>query len=184
MHAMRFARFALALALPAAAAAAEDRCLVKGKMQDQSFELKSCAVAMYDNKGVTIWFTEKPLPAATVETFHLNSYADLSGTAMSLSLCPGGNKSVVDPKNATNIFVEVEHAASPMVAQTFTFDLSKDKGLKLTKLAGELKPGGRLIGKLSMNTKLDHQPLPYSVDAEFDVTLPAKAAAAGPGCGD
>ena len=183
---MRFGRLALvplAAALVSSSAAADDKCLAKGKMQDQAFELKSCAVAMYDNKGVTIWFTEKPLPAETVDTFHLNSYADLSGTAMSLSLCPGGNKGVVDPKNATNIYVEVEHAASPMVAQSFG-DLSKDKGLKLTKLTGELKPGGRLTGKFTLNTKLDHQPLPYSIEAEFDVTFPAKAAAAGPGCGD
>jgi hypothetical protein len=182
---MRFRR-ALTLALLAAAAAsgaaAENKCFAKGKMQDQAFELKACAVAMYDNKGVTIWFTEKPLPAETVDTFHLNSYADLSGTAMSLSLCPGGNKGVVDPKNATNVYVEVEHAASPMVAQSFG-DLSKDKGFKLTKLTGELKPGGRLVGKMTMNTKLDRGQ-PYSVDADFDVTFPAKAAAAGPGCGD
>ena len=164
-------------------ALAEDKCFAKGKMQDQAFELKACAVAMYDNKGVTIWFTEKPLPADTVETFHLNSYADLSGTAMSLSFCPGGNKGAVDPKNATNVYVEVEHAASPMVAQSFG-DLSKDKGFKLTRLTGELKPGGRLAGTMTMNTKLDHQPLPYSIEAECDVTYPAKAAAAGPGCGD
>ena len=180
-------RRAVALSLLAAASAAfaagENKCLAKGKMQDHAFELKSCAVAMYDNKGVTIWFTEKPLPADTLENFHLSSYADLSGTAMSLSLCPGGNKGVVDPKNATNVYVEVEHAASPMVAQSFG-DLSQDKGFRLTKLSGELKPGGRLTGKFTMNTKLDYQPLPYSVDAEFDVTFPAKAAAAGPGCGD
>ena len=184
MRTRRAVALSLLAAAAAASAAAEDKCLAKGKMQEHAFELRSCAVAMYDNKGVTIWFTEKPLPAATVETFHLNSYADLSGTAMSLSLCPGGNKGVVDPKNATNISVEVEHGASPMVAQSFVFDLGKDKGLKLTKLTGELKPGGRLVGKMSMNTKLDHQPLPYSVEADFDVALPAKAAAAGPGCGD
>src|SRR5262245_52569311 len=100
---MRFARSGPALVLIAASAAstsfaAENHCLVKGKMQDQSFELKSCAAALYDNKGATIWFTEKPLPAATLDTFHLNSYADLSGTSMSLGFCPGGHKSVADPK--------------------------------------------------------------------------------------
>ena len=69
-------------------------------MQNQSFELKSCAAAMYDNKGVTIWFTEKPLSAAEVEKFQLGSYADLSGTAMYMGFCPGGNTSVADPKAA------------------------------------------------------------------------------------
>jgi hypothetical protein len=182
MRIRRAAALSLLAAAAASSAAAEDKCFAKGKMQEHAFELKSCAVAMYDNKGVTIWFTEKPLQTATVDTFHLNSYADLTGTSMSLSLCPGGNKGVVDPKNATNVYVEVEHAASPMVAQSFG-DLSKDKGFKLTKLTGELKPGGRLAGKMTMNTKLDRGQ-PYSVEAEFDVTLPAKAAAAGPGCGD
>ena len=162
---------------------AEDRCLVKGKMQDQSFELKSCAVAMYDNKGVTIWFTEKPLPAATVETFQLNSYADISGTAMSMGFCPGGNKSVADPKAARSVEVGVEHASSPMLQQNFLFKPPTDKDLKIEKLSGDLKPGGRLVGKMKVNTKLD-QGQTYSWDADFDVTLPAKAAAAGPGCED
>ena len=182
---MRFHR-AAALALLAAAAsnaAAEDKCLARGKMQDLAFELKSCAVAMYDEKGVTIWFTEKPLPAATVDMFHLNSYADLSGTAMSIGFCPGGSKGVVDPKAVGSVEVVVEHAASPMVQQSFLFNPNKDKDLKLTKLTGELKPGGRLAGKMTMNTKLD-QGQPYSVEADFDLTLPTKAAAAGPGCGD
>src|SRR5262245_6398485 len=183
---MRFARPGLALVLLAAsvtAAAAENRCLVKGKMQDQSFELKSCTAAIYDNKGVTIWFTEKPLPAATVDTFRLNSYADLSGTAMSLGFCPGGNKSVAAPKAATSVAFEVEHASSPMVAQSFLFDPGKTPDLKIEKLSGELKPGGRLVGKMKVNTKLDRGQA-YSWDADFDVTFPAKLAAAGPGCGD
>lgn len=171
------------LAAAAASAAAEDKCLAKGKMQEHAFELKSCAVAMYDNKGVTLWFTEKPLPAATVDTFHLSSYADLAGTAMSIGFCPGGSKGVVDMKAVGSVEVVVEHAASPMVMQSFLWNPNKDKDLKFSKLSGELKPGGRLAGKMTMNTKLDRGQ-PYSIEAEFDVTLPAKAAAAGPGCGD
>jgi len=166
-----------------APAFAEDRCLVKGKMQNQSFELKSCAAAMYDNKGVTIWFTEKPLPAATVDMFQLNSYADLTGTAMYIGFCPGGNKSVADPKAAKSVEVAVEHASSPMLQQNFLFDPAKTGDLKIEKLSGDLKPGGRLVGKMKVNTKLD-QGQAYSWEADFDVTLPTKAAAAGPGCGD
>ena len=70
-----------------------------------------------------------------------------------------------------------------MVQQSFLFNPNKDKDLKLTKLTGELKPAGCLAGKMTMNTKLD-QGQPYSVEADFDLTLPTKAAAAGPGCGD
>ncbi len=182
---MRFGRLALALLVAGAtsSAAAEDRCLVKGKMQNQNFELKSCAAAMYDNKGVTIWFTEKPLPAATVDMFQLNSYADLSGTAMYMGFCPGGNTSVADPKAAKSVEVGVEHASSPMLQQNFLFDPGKTGDLKIEKLSGDLKPGGRLVGKMKVNAKLD-QGQTYSWDADFEVTLPAKAAAAGPGCGD
>ncbi len=182
---MRSARVPLCVLalLAAGSASAEDRCLVKGKMQTQSFELKSCAAAMYDNKGVTIWFTEKPLPAATVETFQLNSYADLSGTAMYIGFCPGGNTSVAGPKAAKSVEVAVKHASSPMLSQNFLFDPGKTSDLKIEKLSGDLKPGGRLVGKMKVNTKLD-QGQTYSWDADFDITLPAKAAAAGPGCGD
>ena len=182
---MRFGRLALALLAAGAtgSAFAEDRCLVKGKMQTQSFELKSCAVAMYDNKGVTIWFTEKPLSAAEVEKFQLGSYADLSGTAMYMGFCPGGNTSVADPKAARSVEVGVEHASSPMLMQNFLFKPPADKDLKIEKLSGELKPGGHLVGKMKVSTKLD-QGQAYSWDADFDVTLPAKGAAAGPGCGD
>jgi hypothetical protein len=186
---MRFARTrALALALlaggAAAGAAAEDRCLVKGKMQDQSFELKSCAVAMYDQKGVTIWFTEKPLSAAEVEKFQLGSYADLSGTSMYMAFCPGGAKGgAADAKAPGSYEWSVEHASSPMLMQSFLFKSPADKAQKIEKLTGELKPGGRLAGKIRVSTKLD-QGQAYSWDADFDVALPAKGAAAGPGCGD
>jgi hypothetical protein len=90
MRHTRLLAFALIAAGIAGRAAAADTCSVKGKMETQSFELKSCAVAMYDNAGVTLWLTEKPLPAETVAMFQLNSYADLSGTSMSIGFCPGG----------------------------------------------------------------------------------------------
>ena len=168
--------------LVAAPASAEDRCLAKGKMQDQSFELRHCAVAMYDNASVTIWLTEKPLPADTVDTFHLNSYADLKGTSMSVALCPGGGKPAVNPKAVGDVAFEVAHAASPMVGQTFLFKAATAKDLKIEKLTGELKPGGKLAGKMKVDTKLDRGQA-YSWDLDFDVTLPAKNAAAGMGCG-
>jgi hypothetical protein len=167
---------------PVAGASAEDRCLARGKMQDQSFELRHCAVAMYDNASVTIWLTEKPLPAETVDTFHLNSYADLKGTAMSVALCPGGGKPAVNPKAVGDVAFDVNHAASPMVSQSFLFPAKTSRDLKIEKLTGELKPGGKLAGKMKVDTKLDRGQA-YSWELEFDVTLPAKNAAAGMGCG-
>lgn len=182
MRLPRLAIAALLVAGTAARAAAEDHCVARGKMQDQSFELRHCAVAMYDNASVTIWLTEKPLPADKVDTFHLNSYAELKGTAMSVALCPGGGKPAVNPKAVGDVAFEVNHAASPMVSQTFLFPAKTSKDIKIEKLTGELKPGGKLAGKMKVDTKLDRGQ-PYSWDLEFDVTLPAKNAAAGMGCG-
>ena len=61
------------------------------------------------------------------------------------------------------------------------FDLPADKGLTIQKLSGNLKLGGRLVGKITGSKKSDG--LDYSWDIVFDLALPAKAAAAGPSCG-
>jgi hypothetical protein len=61
------------------------------------------------------------------------------------------------------------------------FDLPKDKELKIEKLSGDLKPGGRLSGRMKGSKKSDG--LDYSWDFDFDLRLPGKSAAAGPACG-
>ena len=101
---------------------------------------------------------------------------------MSVALCPGGGKPAVNPKAVGDVAFDVKHAASPMVAQTFLFKAATAKDLKIEKLTGELKPGGKFAGKMKVDTKLDRGQ-PYSWDLDFDVTLPAKNAAAGMGCG-
>ena len=53
--------------------------------------------------------------------------------------------------------------------------------MKIEKLSGDLKIGGRLAGKITGAKKEGEQP--YSWDVDFDLALPAKAAAAGPSCG-
>jgi hypothetical protein len=53
--------------------------------------------------------------------------------------------------------------------------------LKIEKLSGDLKSGGRLAGKITGSKNVDQAP--YSWDIDFDLALPAKGAAAGPGCG-
>ena len=62
------------------------------------------------------------------------------------------------------------------------FHLPVDKAnLKIEKLSGDLKTGGRLAGKITGAKKEGERP--YSWDVDFDVALPEKGAAAGPGCG-
>jgi len=57
-----------------------------------------------------------------------------------------------------------------------------DKGIRIEKLSGELKPGGRLAGRITVKTTLD-QGQAYSWEAVFDVALPSQTAAAGLSCG-
>jgi hypothetical protein len=176
----------LALSLLAAALAgrvdAADNCSARGKMQDQSFRLDACAIAWYPGQNsVAIWFTEKPLPASTLDTFHRGSYADLKGTAMSFAFCPGGGKAKADPKAVKDVEAAVRHADNPMLQQNWLFKPG-DKGIRIEKLSGELKPGGRLAGRITVKTTLD-QGQAYSWEADFDVALPSQTAAAGLSCG-
>lgn len=173
------AALAASIAGPARAA---DKCSARGMMQDQSFKLEACAIAWYpDQNSVAIWFTEKPLSADALKTFHLGSYADLKGTAMSFAFCPGGGKAKADPKAVKDVEAAVNHAASPMVQQNWLFKPG-DKGLKIEKMSGEMKPGGRLVGRMTVKTTLD-QGQAYSWEADFDVAMPAQTAAAGLSCG-
>ena len=171
----------------AAAAGAEDKCLVKAVLGGKSVTLKYCEVAMYDEKGVTIAFMEDPIPAEEVEAFQWNSYPkekDAGGkprTMIEIGFCPGGGTPAVSPGAAKSVEMSVAHASSPMLGRQWVFDLPKDKELKIEKLSGKLAPGGKLTGRITGAKTSDG--LSYSWQADFDVQLPTKAAAAGLSCG-
>lgn len=177
----------LMLALAASAAHAADKCIAKTNIAGKAVTLKNCAVAVYDNSGVTLWFTDAPISAAELSTFQLNSdakatYADnRMRTMLSLAFCPGGGKAT--PSAAAVESVEIVANQPTLGAwQSFVFHLPADKAnLKIAKLSGDLKTGGRLAGRITGAKKEGERP--YSWDVDFDVALPAKAAAAGPGCG-
>lgn len=59
----------LAVALAAAPALAADKCLVKAVIGGKAAELKHCAVAVYDEQGVTLFFSETPIEKEEQETF-------------------------------------------------------------------------------------------------------------------
>jgi hypothetical protein len=62
------------------------------------------------------------------------------------------------------------------------FELPKDKDvLKIEKLSGDLKPGGKLTGRITGGKLSDG--LKYSWEADFDFHLPAKSAFGGVSCG-
>ena len=163
-------------------AGAKDHCSVKGAMEGTSYKLDHCAIAFYEGaNSVTIWFTEKPLTAEELATFHLNSYPKWAGTMVSFAFCPGGGKPVPSVSAVRDVEITVSHASSPMLMQNFVLNASKDKDLKIEKLSGNLTQSGRLSGRISAKKTMDQGQV-YTWDAEFDLELPARAAAAGMGC--
>ena len=175
------------LLIPAFTANAADTCLVKGVFGGKAVTLKHCAVAVYDEKGVTLFFNENPIPAEEATAFAWNSYPkdkDASNkrrTMMTVGFCPGGATGVPSPGAAKSVEVSFAHAADPMLSRQWLFNPATDKELKIQKLSGNLKPGGRLAGKLT-GAKLEGEKTD-TWDIVFDVAIPAKSATAGPGCG-
>jgi hypothetical protein len=185
----RLLQVALAAVLTAGPVLAADTCLVKAVIGGKAAEMKNCAVAVYDEKGATIFFSESPIGAEERQMFELNSYpkdTDPSGkprTMMHMAFCPGGGKSEASPAAVKSIELSMSSASSVMLQRQWVFDLPKDaKELKIETLAGTLAPGGRLSGRITGGKSSDG--LKYSWAADFDLAVPAKQAAAGAGCGD
>ena len=182
---MRFRSVAgiAALLLLASIASAEDKCLFKGSYGGKAVALKNCAVAFFDGKAVTIWFTEEAVAGDELDTFRISSYPknkdaqNKTRTMFSLSFCVPPKPS---PAGVKEVSMETSHAASPMLQQSWVLDYPAEKDVKVVKLAGDPKPGGRLSGKLTGSKK--EQDRQFAFDADFDVQLPQKQAAAGLSC--
>jgi hypothetical protein len=183
MRVLRSTVIAAALLWIAAAASAQDKCLVKGSFGGKPVNLTSCAVAFYDGKSVTIWFTEAPLAGEELDTFRLSSYPknkdpqNKPRTMLSLAFCVGASPSAAAIKEVS---IEANHASSPMLSQSWVLDYPQEKDVKVVKLAGAAKPGGRISGKVAGTKK--EQDRVFTFDADFDVQLPQKQAGAGLSC--
>ena len=171
----------------AATMRADDKCLAKAVIGGKLATLKYCEVAMYDEKGVTLVFMEEPISAEEVAAFQWNSAPkekDAGGqrrTMIELGFCPGGGTASPSPGAVKSVEMSVNHGSSPMLGRQWVFDLPKDKELKIDKLSGNLALGGKLAGRMTGGKKSDG--VDYKWEIDFDVQLPKKAAAAGPGCG-
>jgi hypothetical protein len=179
------ALFALAIS---SATAGEDRCLVNAVIGGKPARLEHCAVAFYESENsVTLYFTETALSAEEAQMFQLNANPEVKDSAgrqrtmAHLAFCPGGGEPTPSPGAVRSVEMSFNHASSILLGRQWVFELPKDKELKIEKLSGDLRPGGRLAGRVTGGKKSDG--LDYSWQIDFDLRLPEKPAAAGPSCG-
>ena len=182
---MRYRGIALAAALllSSAFAGAQDKCSVTGTFGGKTVALKSCAVAFFDGKSVTIWFTENPVAGDELDTFRISSYPKNKDpqnhprTMLSLAFCAAPKPA---PAAIKEVSIDLNHSSSPMLSRSWVLDYPQEKDVKFVKLAGDVKPGGRLSGKVA-GTKKEQESV-FTFDADFDVQLPQKQAGAGLSC--
>lgn len=165
----------------AAATRAKDQCAASGQLGGEKFAATHCAVAVYpDQHSVAIWFNEDAIAPQEAQAFAAASYADGTKggkprTMLTIMFCPGGGKAAAAPGAVKSIDLNTNHAKSPLAGVQWVLEAPKD--FKVEKLAGDVRPGGTLAGRIV--GKRDST----SFTLEFDVTLPAKEAAAGMSCG-
>lgn len=180
---------ALALGIAAETGAQlQQQCSATGVMGGKKFSMTHCAVSFYEGENsVTLWLAEAPISAEDAKAFEFNAYPkekDASGkrrTALHLSFCPGGGKPMASPAAVKSVELGMDYADSPMLGRQWVIELPKEKDLKVEKLSGDIKLGGRLTGRIT-GTRSGEKP-PYSWQIDFDVRLPERSAAAGTGCG-
>ncbi len=185
---LRFLILAFLLAL-AAPGFAEDKCTVKAVLGGKSVTMKYCAVALYDDQhSVALLFSNSPFTAKEIETFQEDSIpldTDAAGkerTMISFTFCPGAGKPVVNAAGVKSVGTSVNVADSLFLRRQWVFELPKEKDiLKIEKLSGDLKVGGKLTGRITGGKTSDG--LKYSWEADFDMTLPKKSAESGMACG-
>ena len=165
---------------------AADTCNMKAVLGGKPVTMKSCAVALYDSEhSVTLVFSDTAFTPKEVETFQEYSNApdkDAAGkprTVMHFAFCAGAPAPNAAAVKSVDTGVDV--AGSPLLGRQWVFELPKDKDtLKIEKLSGDVKPGGRLAGRITGGKQSDG--LKYSWEADFDLALPAKSAFGGLSC--
>jgi hypothetical protein len=169
----------------AATAQAQNKCSATGVMGGEKFVTSHCAVALEnDEHSVTIWFNENPISPKEMEDFQNSAFASPTKdgkerTMLLAAFCPGGGKTVASAGSVKSIDLGMTHAKSAMAGAQWV--IKPPKEFKVDAISGDLKPGGKLAGKITGSRSSDGRP--YSYDLAFDVTLPAKSAASGVACG-
>ena len=177
--------FLLALATPGFA---EDKCSVKAVIAGKAVTMKYCAVSLYESENsVTLAFSDSSFASKEIEAFQESSEMpdkDAAGkprTMLHFAFCPGAGKPVMNPAGVKLVEIAVNVASSPFLGFQSVFELPKDKDVvKIEKLSGDLKLGGKIAGRITGGRTSDGQK--YSWEADFDLKLPAKSSMGGQGC--
>ena len=165
----------------AATPPARDRCSAVGQLGGEKFSATHCAVAyLGDQNSVALWFNEEAISPQEAEAFQASSYADGAKggkprTTVTVMFCPGGGKPAAAPAAVRQIDLNTNHARSPLAGVQWLLEAPRD--FRVEKLAGDVRPGGTLSGRISAR----RDGTAFTLD--FDVTLPQKEAAAGLACG-
>ena len=165
----------------AAAVRKADRCSAVGQLGGEKFSATHCAVAyLGDQNSVALWFNEEAISPQEAEAFQTSSYADGTKggkprTTVTVMFCPGGGKPAAAPTAVRQIDLNTNHARSPLAGVQWVLEAPRD--FKVERLAGDVRPGGALSGRISAR----RDSTAFTLD--FDVTLPQKEAAAGLSCG-
>src|SRR6266704_625671 len=136
----------------ATAARAPDKCSATGSMEGEKFAATHCAISLYgDQHSVAIWFNEDPISPEESQGFQLSSYVDgakagKQRTLLQAMFCPGGGSVTASTAAVKSIDLNTNHAGSPLAGIQWVVESPKD--FKVEKMAGEVKPGGRLTGKI------------------------------------
>jgi len=168
-------------ATAAAAAPVKTRCLATGSMGGEKFTATHCVASLYgDQRSVAIWFNEDAITPQEAESFQTSSYADgakggKQRTMAIIMFCPGGGKETASAAAVKSIDLNTNHAKAPMAGIQRVVQALRDS--KVEKMAGDVKPGGALSGKIAGN--LDKTTLTF----DFEFNLPTTDAAAGMSCG-
>jgi len=169
----------------AATAHAQNKCSATGVMAGEKFVTNNCAVALEnDEHSVTIWFNESPISAKEMEDFQSSAFASPTKdgkerTMLLVAFCPGGGKVAASAGSIKSIDLALTHAKSAMAGAQWVIKAPKE--FKVDTISGDLKPGGKLVGKITGSRSSDGRP--YSWDLAFDLMLPGKSAASGVACG-
>ena len=163
-----------------ASAPVKTRCSATGSMGGEKFTATNCVASLYiDQHSVAIWFNEDPITPAEAENFQMSSYTsgDKGGkprTMATIMFCPGGGQATASGAAVKSIDINTNHAKSPLVGIQRVVEAPRD--FKVERMTGDVKPGGTLSGKITGG--LDKT----SFNFDFELTLPAKDAAAGLSC--